>query len=334
MAASMSGPVLISVVMPVYNCEKFVAEAIESILDQTFNSFEFIIINDHSTDHTPEILESYHDPRIQIYQNPSNLGLTRSLNIGLAQCNGKYTARMDSDDISHPSRFARQVNYLEKHPGTGVLGADYERITSDGIHTGNICSHRSDWELVHWMLSFENPISHPTVCLRTDLIRQVGGYNEDFRYTQDYDLWGRLAKCTHMENLPETLLYYRSGDENQISTTNLHSQKKYELKIRQEIISQLTGHTYPLEIIKTLTFPPPDLDPKIKYEACLAILKISFSYLRVTRGLKKDKVLSIRKDSSKRITTIAKSMPEGRKKSFILFTNNFLNKYMNLYAFF
>jgi hypothetical protein len=241
---------------------------------------------------------------------------------------------MDSDDISHPSRFARQVDFLENHPSIGVLGADYERITSDGTHTGKVCIHRSDWELVHWMLNFENPISHPTTCLRANIIRQVGGYNEDFRYTQDYDLWGRLARITCMANIPETLLYYRGGHENQISTTNLHSQKEYELKIRQRIISQLTGKTYPLEIIQLLTFPSPDFDPVNKYEACLAIMKIFFSFQRVTRGLKKDKVLSIRKDSSKRITAIAKSMPDGRHKTFILFTNNILNKYIKFYALF
>jgi hypothetical protein len=137
-----------------------------------------------------------------------------------------------------------------------------------------------------------------------------------------------------MANIPETLLYYRGGHENQISTTNLHSQKEYELKIRQRIISQLTGKTYPLEIIQLLTFPSPDFDPVNKYEACLAIMKIFFSFQRVTRGLKKDKVLSIRKDSSKRITAIAKSMPDGRHKTFILFTNNILNKYIKFYALF
>jgi glycosyltransferase involved in cell wall biosynthesis len=325
---------LVSVLMSVYNGEKYVAKAIESILNQSFAPFEFVVIDDASTDHTKDILTSFSDSRIRIYQNSSNKGLTRSLNIGLDLCKGKYIARMDSDDLSHPNRLARQVDFLEKHPSIGVIGADYERITPDGTHTGKFCIHRPDWELVHWMLNFENPISHPTVCLRTGLVRQVGGYNEDFQYTQDYDLWGRLARITCMANLPEVLLYYRSGDENQISTANLQSQKENELKIRQRIVSELTGKTYPFEIIQILNFPRLDLDPLVKYEACLAIIKIFFSFLRVTKGLKKDKVLSIRKDSSKRITTIAKSMPDCRHKSFILFTNNILNKFVNFYALF
>jgi len=323
---------VISVLLSVFNNEQYIHESICSVLCQTFGDFELIIIDDASTDRTPEILASFDDPRIRIHKNSSNLGLTRSLNIGLELCKGKYIARVDSDDISHPDRFARQVDFFENHPNIGVLGTNYERITSDGTHTGMVCTHRSDWELVHWLLNFENPISHPTVCMRTNLIKQVGGYDEDFRFTQDYDLWGRLAKITFMANLPETLLYYRSGHENQISTTNPHSQKGYELKIRQRIVSYLTGQTYPLEIIQILTFPPPDLDPIIKYKACLAIIKIFFSYLKTTRGLKKDKLLSIRKDSSKRITTIAKSMPDNRRKSFILFANNILNKVINFYV--
>jgi hypothetical protein len=137
-----------------------------------------------------------------------------------------------------------------------------------------------------------------------------------------------------MANLPEVLLDYRSGDENQISTTRLQPQKEYELKIRQRIVSELTGKTYPLEIIQLLNSPCPDLDPLVKYEACQAIIKIYFRFLKVTRGLKKDKVLSIRKDSSKRITNIARSMPDGRQKTFILFTNNILNKTISFYALF
>ena len=323
---------VISVLLSVFNNEKYIYESIRSVLCQTFENFELIIIDDASNDHTSEILASFTDPRIRISRNLNNQGLTRSLNIGLELCKGKYIARMDSDDISHPDRFARQVDFLEKHPSIGVLGTDYERITSDGTHTGKVCTHRSDWELVHWMLNFENPISHQTVCLRTNFIRQVGGYNENFRYTQDYDLWGKLARITYMANLPETLLFYRSGHENQISITNPNSQKEYEIKIRQRIVSQLTGQTYPLDIIQILNSPPPDLDPMMKYKACLAIIKIFFSFLRVTKQLKKDKVLSIRKDSSKRITTIAKSMPEGWHKTFILFTNYILIRFINLYA--
>jgi len=325
---------LVSVLLSVFNDEKYIYESIRSILCQTFEDFELIVIDDASNDHTAEILASFSDPRIRISRNSTNLGLTRSLNIGLDLCKGKYIARMDSDDISHPERFARQVDFLEKHPSIGVLGTNYERITIEGTHTGKVRTHRSDWELVHWLINFENPISHPTVCLRTNLIRQVGGYDENFRYTQDYDLWGRLARITHLANLPETLLYYRSGHENQISTNNLNLQKEYELKIRQRIVSQLTGQTYPLEILQILTIPPPDLDPIIKYKACLAIIKIFFRYLRVTRGLEKEKLLSIQKDSSKRITTISKSMPESRRKEFILLINNILIKFINFYTLF
>ena len=317
----MSASQLVSVVMPVYNDEKFVAEAIESILNQTFDSFEFIIINDYSTDHTPEILASFHDPRIRIYENTSNLGLTKSLNIGLALSKGKYIARMDSDDISHPDRFAHQVDFLEDNPKIGVLGTDYEMITPDGTHTGRIIGHRSDWELVHWLLNFDNPISHPTVLLRTILVKQIKGYNEEFQYSQDYDLWGRLSKITYLANLRETLLYHRSGHVNQISAMYPQSQKEGSLKIRQRIISQLTGQLYPLEIIELLTYPYLNVDSKIKFETCKAIIKIFFSYLGMIKCLKKDKVLSIRKDCSKRIRTITNSMPDSSHKTLILLLN-------------
>jgi glycosyltransferase involved in cell wall biosynthesis len=324
MATFMSASDLVSVVMPVYNNEKFVAEAIDSILNQTIDSFEFIIINDHSTDHTPEILASFHDPRILIYENTSNLGLTKSLNTGLALSKGKYIARMDSDDVSHPDRFAHQVHFLEDNPNIGVLGTDYEMITPDGTHTGRIIGHRSNWELVHWLLNFDNQISHPTVFLRTILVKQIKGYNEEFQFAQDYDLWSRLSKITYLANLPETLLYHRSGHVNQISAMYPQSQKENGLKIRQRIISQLTGRIYPLEIIEFLSFPNLNVDPKTKFETCKAIIKIFFSYLGMIKGCKKDNVLSIRKDCSKRIKTITNSMPDSSHKTLILFLNNIL----------
>jgi glycosyltransferase involved in cell wall biosynthesis len=316
---------MVSVLMPVYNCEKYVAQAIESILHQTFESFEFIIINDASTDHTQEIIASFQDPRIRVYQNSTNLGLTRSLNIGIDLCKGKYIARMDGDDISHPDRLARQVTFLEDHPHTGLVGTDYERIASDGTRSGKIITHRTDWQLVHWMLYFENPIAHPTVCLRSDLIREVKGYDENFRYTQDYDLWDRLSGITHLANLPELLLFRRFGDESQTSTINLRPQLEYALKIRQRIVERLTGQIYPFKVIQLWDSPDFDLDPKIKYQAGVAILKIFFCFNKKTAGLEKDNVLSIRKDTSKRLMGIAKSMPDcGYKRLLFLFNDIFI----------
>lgn len=198
----------VTVLMAVYNGEKHLREAIESILGQTFRDFEFLIIDDGSTDSSREIIASCADPRIRLVRNEANLGLTKSLNRGLKLAAGEYVARMDADDVSLPERLERQVKHLDEHPEVGVCGAQTQAF-GDGIR-GWISHYYLDHDIIKAALLIGSAISHPTAVLRKAFLDKFGlGYDEAAVCTQDYDLWVRCADRFKMANLPDVLLRYR-----------------------------------------------------------------------------------------------------------------------------
>ncbi|MBN1126564.1 MAG: glycosyltransferase [Sedimentisphaerales bacterium] len=184
----------ITVLMSVYNGQAYLRQAMDSILQQTFKNFEFLIINDGSTDASREIILSYQDARIRLIDNPSNIGLTRSLNRGLQMARGKWIARQDADDLSFPERLARQIGFVQAHPECAILGAQAEVIDADGgvIRTG--FSVKPTTLLgIKWSVLFGSPFVHSSVLFRKDIIREeLGGYNEAFKTNQDFELWSRL----------------------------------------------------------------------------------------------------------------------------------------------
>lgn len=191
--------------MSVYNGEAHLREAIDSILNQSFTDFEFIIVDDCSTDASLEIIRSFEDIRIKIINNEKNIGLTKSLNIALKQAGGKYIARQDSDDISLQHRLKKQLDYLEKHPGVVLLGTSIFAIDSNGrISEKRIAAPNPGKTL------FEgNKFVHGSVMFKKDLLKEVGYYNELFKYSQDYELWLRIAEHYDARNLTEPLYKLR-----------------------------------------------------------------------------------------------------------------------------
>ncbi|MHA2039282.1 MAG: glycosyltransferase, partial [Promethearchaeota archaeon] len=183
----------ITVLMPVYNNEKFLRESVDSILNQTFKDFEFIIINDGSTDRTKKILNAYKDFRIRVIDNDKNIGITRSLNKGLGLAKGEYIARMDGDDISLPERLERQVKFLENNPKVVLLGNWVEIIDGDG-NLRSITRYPTNHCFITWIFLFKTCLAHPTVMYRKKEVLKINGYNSMLSYTQDYDLWVRLSK--------------------------------------------------------------------------------------------------------------------------------------------
>lgn len=214
---------LVSVVMPVHNGGKFVEEAVESILTQTLPDFEFIIINDGSTDDTSVLLNRYAraDSRVRIY-NQAKLGLIASLNKGCSVAVGKYIARMDADDVAFPDRFERQVGFLERHPEIAVLGAAAEVIDANGKRIGEIRHPTDDREIDKALLN-SCCFAHPTIMMRKEVFRAVGGYVKTFVDAEDYDLWLRIAERYKLANLPEPVLRYRFHT-NQVSVVNIKQQ--------------------------------------------------------------------------------------------------------------
>jgi hypothetical protein len=209
-------PPTVSVVMSVFNGERFLREAVDSILSQTFEDFEFIIIDDGSTDGSAAILDSYGkvDPRVQVYHQ-ENRGLVDALNRGCGSARGKYIARMDADDIALRDRLRRQVEFMEAHAEVGVLGGAIQYIDAvgRGLATLRLPIHDRD---IKSALRYANPMAHPTAFLRKDVFTSVGGYRRIFAKAEDYDLWLRVAKRGQLANLKAVVLRYRLHPGQQI----------------------------------------------------------------------------------------------------------------------
>ena len=229
----------ISVILPIYNGEMYLAEAIDSILSQTYHDFELIIINDCSSDRTPEILSTYTDDRIRIVNNPSNLKLSRSLNKGIELARGQLIARMDADDISLPERFEKQIAFLERNPEIGVVGSQLKKIDENGNFSGYI-SRELLPEILRWELFFGPPLGHPSVMMRADILKTVGGYSNDLLVAVDYELWTRLIKITRFANLPEPLVLYRKHPETMSSKYHLE-QSWTANRLQEQVQSDYIG---------------------------------------------------------------------------------------------
>lgn len=227
---------IISVLMPAYNAAAYIREAIDSILTQTFTDFEFVIINDGSTDTTEEIILSYSDERIKYYANESNMGIVKTLNRGIDLCRGKYIARMDADDVSLPDRLEKQVHRLEANPqivACGTLYAIYgdQRQTPVDVAT--------DVQDIRYDMAIYCQFAHSTMMIRKDTLNQYKlRYREEYKCAEDYKLWTELLKYGDIINIPEILGYIRQCEEG-ISISNADKQKNLSDIVRKDYLNQL-----------------------------------------------------------------------------------------------
>ena len=244
---------LVSVVMSVFNGESFLREAVESILDQSFREFEFIIIDDGSTDLSASILDSYQrdDPRVQVYHQ-ENKGLVESLNRGCGLTRGKYIARMDADDISVKNRLMWQIEFMERNPEVGVLGGATEIINAAGMSLPPDTNLVNDHEIKLALLRGDCPLVHPTVLMRKDIFVSVGGYRKVVVDAEDYDLWLRLAEHCKLANVEVPVLKYRRH-LCQVSVTKFRQQALSNLVARTAALSRGTGKPDPLNSVGEIT---------------------------------------------------------------------------------
>lgn len=198
--------------MSVYNGEKIVAESIDSVLAQTYKDFEFLIINDGSTDGTKKILDQYsqRDKRIRVVSNLKNLGLAKALNIGLREAKGAYIIRTDADDISLPFRIEKQLSFMKSHPQYSVAGSWFKLLKEN--KKAEIIKTETDSKLIMKNLYYQNQLAHPTVIYKKKDIMSVGGYSEQYQYAQDYALWFSLLPKYALVNIPEVLVVYRLNE--------------------------------------------------------------------------------------------------------------------------
>jgi glycosyltransferase involved in cell wall biosynthesis len=195
---------LVSVIMPVYNAERYLREAIESILGQTHRELEFVIIDDGSTDSSAAIVREFNDARIRFVQNESNLKICHTLNRGLELAGGDFIARMDSDDTAHPRRLATQVRFLQSHPDLVGIGA-WMRTTRDKVWRNPAESHE-----LHVSMYFRNCLFHPTALFRAEAFRDPSlRYDQDYLYAEEWELWFRMMRHSRIGNVPRVLLNYR-----------------------------------------------------------------------------------------------------------------------------
>lgn len=199
----MTATPLISVIMPVYNCQQYVYEAVQSILNQTYAGFELIIIDDCSTDDTVKIISSISDSRIRLIVKEVNSGYTDSLNLAIGLAKGDFIARMDGDDISMPRRFEIQLGALAQNPNVILCGGAIKIIGSD-----RILRHPEQHDDIKLKLCFSNSLFHPTVMARKEILLQ-NPYDKNFEPAEDYDLWTKLAFKGELLNVGEILLHYR-----------------------------------------------------------------------------------------------------------------------------
>lgn len=238
----------VSVLMSVYNSADYLQESVESILNQIFTNFEFIIIDDGSTDSTSEILTEYarRDQRVRLFKNEENIGLTKSLNKGLALSHGEYIARQDADDLSLPERLEKQVALLDEHLEVILVSCNLELINSEGQHIGKK-QMTCDRDLVPWYLLFYNRLAgHSQVVFRRETVMSLGNYSDNRRYSQDYELWCRIAKAGKIAILPDALLKLRIHNKS-ISVEKRLEQKFYSLNQVRHNVKQLIGEEISIE---------------------------------------------------------------------------------------
>ncbi len=225
---------VITVLMPVYNCELYINEAVDSILNQTFADFELLIIDDASTDKTASIIKAYNDSRIKFIEKPSNTGLTNSLNQGLKLANGKYIARMDGDDVSFSQRFEKQVAFLDANPDVVLCGTNIKVIGTE-----KIIALPEKNEKIKLTLLKGNCLAHPSVMIRKQILDELSvGYDISKEPAEDYDLWVRLTGIGKLHNLQEVLLNYRVHNT-QVSKKRDTQQIELSLQLRLQMFGYL-----------------------------------------------------------------------------------------------
>lgn len=215
----------ISVIMPVYNAEEYLSMAINSIINQTCQDWELVIINDGSSDSSEKIILSYSDERIKYFRNEQNLGLINTLNRAIDLCTGNYIARMDADDISESNRFDLLLKFMNTHTDYAMCGSNALVIDKNNVVTGKILNFSSN-ELLQINLLFSVPFVHPSVMFRTEVLK-ANRYSSEYQHAEDYELWCRISDQYKVANISNLLLKYRWHDSN---VSVLHAEKQQILK--------------------------------------------------------------------------------------------------------
>ncbi len=228
----------ISVLLPVYQAERYLEEAVESILAQSFDDFELLALDDGSTDASPRILEALagRDDRIRV-RSTEHAGLVSQLNRGIAEARGEFIARMDADDVSHPQRFERQLAHLEAHPDCVAVGTGTDEVDPERRIIRTLDIHTSHDEIESRLLQGDGgALIHASALYRSNALRSIGGYRKEFEYGEVIDLHLRLAEIGRLANLPESLYEYRQNVTGVCFTRAHEVRSKQDAGIREALL--------------------------------------------------------------------------------------------------
>ncbi len=306
----------VSVILPAYNAEKFIEEGIYSILGQTFSDFEIILIDDHSTDRSVELVRSFHDPRIRLFINEKNEGITACLNKGIALANYELIARMDADDICHPLRLEKQVRFMASHPDCAMVSSWVRLIDEDGAY---IRLEGTKNKYLYYNLFFECCIFHPTVMFRREALEKAGKYR--FPFAEDYELFMRISRQFEIGGIDEPLVDYRLHSSNTHRVKKKAEYRKYSEKVLQENIRYCLGAetNLPLSFFYCYQYDYAQLlrekNMKSVYD-CIRILdQISSAILKIPNPNKKEEDIQFMSIFKKNyiLVHLIKLLPVGKK---------------------
>ncbi|MCF6129916.1 glycosyltransferase [Flavobacterium sp. AS60] len=303
----MNSPQL-SVLLPVYNCENYIKDCIDSVLNQTFSDFELLIIDDKSTDSTVKIIQQFKDDRIKLTVKEKNSGYTNSLNWGIDQAKGKYIARMDGDDICMLNRFERQFNFLESNPDVILCGTSIQLI-------GATVEHRQPptHEEIIVKLCFETCFFHPTIMGPKQTFVE-NKYDSSFEPAEDYELWTRLASKGKLANISEILLEYRVH-LNQISKTksNIQSDNAFQCKLRMlsnlNVLDSFTKEQIKITLDEYSNYTNADCKNSLRFFDFLVKRNKEVQFF--------DQELLIEKVTAKRISFLKRYFEKGKGNRFV-----------------
>lgn len=303
---------LLSVVLPAYNAEAYLEPAVQSVLQQSFEDFELIVIDDGSKDRTAEILGKIDDRRLRVIRHERNAGLIAGLNEGIEASTGRYIARMDADDICEPSRFLRQIECLEMHPEVGVLGTAIRVIDEQGRPGVTFVMPVSSID-VEWAMPMLCPLAHPSVMMRTDLVKQAGGYSTAAVHAEDYDLWHRLSGQTQVANLRDPLLRLRKHAAS-VTSALRHTHLDAAAAVSKAVVDRRLNEDVPTSVIRCLrSWGQTDGECAMQ-----AVQLLSRLLMQLISSRPRSSVGHARRDAAIRIAYLARHVTNSRERVHVM----------------
>jgi len=272
-------PPSISVIMPVYRCDRFLVPAITSVLIQTLEDFELIIISEHGNEEAmARILASLNDDRIFCIQNEINLGLSPSMNVGIINARGRYIVKLGADDVAVPTRLEKQAGYLDKNLSIGILGSAIRMIDLEGKELGTQRPISGPMAL-RWICTFGTPFPDPTAMIRRSVFDNVGGFDPRALHCEDFDLYARANQVTLMDTLPDLLTEYRINPGG-VSISNRDEQERCAVKIVKREISRLLDRDVPETVPIDLRIPDFASTPTRSEQASKCLMELYTGFCR------------------------------------------------------